>query len=63
MLQFWEFVYAVALAGALVGVAIWMAELQLQKKIKEPQATYLCWAVTLAVYVGGLMLYEMLRAR
>lgn len=60
-LHFWEFVYAVALAGALVGVAVWVAGLQLKKKIEEPQATYLCCVVTLVVYVGGIMLYEILR--
>ena len=61
MIRFWEFVYAVALAGALVGVAVWVAGLQLKKKIKEPQATHLCCAVTLVVYVSGLMIYEILR--
>lgn len=63
MIRFWEFVYAVALAGGLVGVAVWVADLQLRKKIEEPQATYLCWAVSLAVYVGGIMLYEILRMK
>lgn len=63
MLRFWEFVYAVALAGALVGVAVWVAGLQLRKKIREPQATYLCWAVSAAVYIGGVLLYEILRKK
>ena len=60
MPQLWEFAYMFLLALSLIGITWWVADLQLRKKIEEPWATYLHWAVSAVVFVSGLMLYEIL---
>lgn len=61
MPELWEFVYMFLLAVSMVGIALWMANLQFRKKIEEPWATCVLFAVTGVVFIGGLVLYEMLK--
>ncbi len=61
MPELWEFAYVLLLACSLVGIAWWVANLQLRRKIEELWATCVLFAVTAIMYIGGLILYETIR--